>query len=277
MGRGLCYSDAVRLLGENSSVTVKALDRLAGGLLLVASVSGHPAVLGLLEAKSEFAQLSQDLVTGLSDRVRGMSRFDRSERLAAAHSVLVVAAYFDALAKVDLPVMAEDLKLNAAGQVTVTAGVRPRSGRLAALADALLRADLPMPSPQSPFEETLESIRDFYASVSAALLDFLTALPSWEGATKAQREAVLDALRDPRADAPASDVRDSGQTDGARPEDGALAEDAWADAGWDEGQKQGARRRDGLLVDVARDDAVELRERKKHGIRRRGCPGLRRT
>lgn len=201
VGRGLSYADAVRLLGESSSKTVAALDRLAGGVLLAVSAAGHPGALGLLEAKSEFARLSQDLVTGLSDRLQGMSRFARSERLAAAHSVLVLAAYFDALSTVTLPVSAADLKLDAADQVAIATGTAPTSRRLGAVANALLHADVPMPSPQSPYEVALEAVQDYYALISAALLDFLGALPAWEQLTEVDRLAVMDKLRDPRADA----------------------------------------------------------------------------
>jgi hypothetical protein len=180
---------------------VAALDRLAGGVLLAVSATGHPGALGLLEARSEFARLSQDLVTGLSDRLRGMSRFARSERLAAAHSVLVLAAYFDALSTIALPVSTKDLKLDAADQVAIATGTESGSRRLRAVATALLHADVPMPSPESPYEDTLEAIRDYYVLISAALLDFLGALPTWDRLTDADRLAVMDKLRDPRADA----------------------------------------------------------------------------
>src|SRR5262245_42491227 len=52
---GLSYADAVRLLGGRQSRTVAALDRLAGGLLLVASAAGSGFALSLFEAKGEVA------------------------------------------------------------------------------------------------------------------------------------------------------------------------------------------------------------------------------
>lgn len=108
---GLSYADAVRLLGGRQSRTVTALDHLAGGLLLVASAAGSGFALSLFEAKGELARLSGELVQGLGERLRGLDRFARSERLAAAHSVVALTAYFEVLAHVDLPVHAQELEL----------------------------------------------------------------------------------------------------------------------------------------------------------------------
>ena len=73
-------------------------------MLLAASAAGAGFVLALFEAKGELARLSDELVRGLGERLRGLDRFGRTERLAAAHSVVVVAAYFELLAGLELPV-----------------------------------------------------------------------------------------------------------------------------------------------------------------------------
>src|SRR5689334_7031595 len=99
--RGLGYADAVRLLGGKDNRIVTALDKITGGILLGAAV-GVPALLGWFEARAEFARLSQDLVRLFSERRTGLSRYSRTERLEAAHSVLVVSAFFQAFAQADL-------------------------------------------------------------------------------------------------------------------------------------------------------------------------------
>jgi hypothetical protein len=93
----LSYTDAVKLLGGRENRTVASLDRLVGGLLLVASAAGAGFALSLFAPKSELARLSGDLVSGLADRLRGVNRLGRSERLAAAHAVIVLTAYFESL------------------------------------------------------------------------------------------------------------------------------------------------------------------------------------
>ena len=100
---GLSYADAVRLMGGQQSRTIAALDRLAGGLLLVASAAGSGFALSLFEAKGELARLSAELVQGLGERLRGLDRFARTERLAAAHSVVALTAFFEVLARSHRP------------------------------------------------------------------------------------------------------------------------------------------------------------------------------
>lgn len=102
MARGLSYKDAVKILGGKSPV-VETLDRLMGGILLTATAGGSELALSLFDAKGELGSLSRQLVSGLSDHMRGLSRFSRTERLEAARKVIMLAAFFDALAGAELP------------------------------------------------------------------------------------------------------------------------------------------------------------------------------
>lgn len=79
---GLSYADAVSVMGGRDSRTVAALDRVTGGLLLAVSAAGGGFALSLLGAKGELARLSDELVRGLRQRMRGLDRFTRSERRA---------------------------------------------------------------------------------------------------------------------------------------------------------------------------------------------------
>lgn len=60
-------------------------------------------MLNLFDAKSELFRLSGELVAGLPGKLRGAGRMRRTERLAAANVVVVVASYFEALGEVQLP------------------------------------------------------------------------------------------------------------------------------------------------------------------------------
>jgi hypothetical protein len=103
VSRGLSYSDAVRLLGGQDTTTVDVLDRLTGGLLLAASAAGSVFALNLFDPAAKLARLSRELAFGVGERLSGLGRFSRSERLAAAHEVIVVTAYFDAVRAAGLP------------------------------------------------------------------------------------------------------------------------------------------------------------------------------
>ncbi len=194
MARGVSYADAVRLLGGRENRTVAALDRLAGGLLLVASAAGAGFALSLFDPKSELARLSGDLVSGLAQRLRGVSRLGRSERLAAAHAVIVLTAYFESLREASLPFDVKELKLSGAEQVAVATGGAAGSARLRTLADALLRADVPMPAAQRPYELTLETLNGFYAHLSDEVCRFVTGLALWDRLNDTRQQRFRDTV-----------------------------------------------------------------------------------
>ncbi len=194
MARGLSYADAVRLLGGREDRTVAALDRLAGGLLLVASATGAGFALSLFDPKSDLARLSGDLVSGLAERLRGVSRLGRSERLAAAHAVIVLTAYFESLREASLPFDVKELKLTGAEQVAVATGGAAGTTRLRTLADALLRTDVPMPAVQRPYELTLETLKGFYEHLSDEVSQFVTGLALWDRLNDTCRQQFRDTV-----------------------------------------------------------------------------------
>jgi hypothetical protein len=104
-----------------------------------------------------------------------LSRFDRTERLAAANAVIVVAAYFEALAEAGCPLDRAELELRRVDHVRL-AGGEPASALPGALAVELLRADVPLPGPQSPHEVAVRNLRGFYQNLSAAVLAFVSGL-----------------------------------------------------------------------------------------------------
>ncbi|MEE6262181.1 NACHT domain-containing protein [Plantactinospora sonchi] len=175
MSRTLTYADAARLLDGGRSPLVTALDNLTGGVLLGAAVAA-PAVLGLFDAKAEFIRLSHELVGKLAERRAGLSRYGRTERLAAAHRVLVVTAYFEALAEADLPFRFTDLELTEREQVTLTGAGHPDQSLLA----SLFAEGVPTPGPQQPYESFRASLDEYYTAVTEGLTTFVTGLSVWE-------------------------------------------------------------------------------------------------
>jgi len=177
VARGLSYADAVVLLGGGPrNRVVAALDRLTGGVLLVASATGAALPLSLFDAKAELFRLSDELVGSITGQLRGAKRASRTECLAAANSVLVIAAFFEAVHAVPLPFDLDELELTSAEQVAVATGAHP--GR--DLAGALLRSPVPMPQPQQPYEDTLAELGGFYDSLGKAVLTFFDGLAAWE-------------------------------------------------------------------------------------------------
>jgi hypothetical protein len=210
VNKGLTYADSVKMLGGGGKV-VTAIDKLAGGLLLAASPGVVGVVLSLFDAKSEFVQLSMNLVSSLGEKLNGISRFGRSERLAAAQAVLVVVAFFEAqeyfeanaINDEELPQTVRDMmqratrhrKMRKSEQVNAIIGTREGSDKLGAIARILLHCDIPIPAPQNPYETTLESIRELYASVSAQMPPCIFGPGSWDAFHENDQKVFLRTFR----------------------------------------------------------------------------------
>lgn len=129
----LTYREAVRLLTGGSDVTA-VLGRLAGGALLVAAPFAGSA-LALLDAKGEANQLLRDLVGRAPDRIRASRGKAHYELIEAAHTVLVLSSFFDAL---------EELHGDELRTVELTDDEKHRIGTLHPLRDELEKYAPPM-------------------------------------------------------------------------------------------------------------------------------------
>lgn len=90
------------VLGGDSAAPAAA-DRALGGALSLATGGASGVVLDLFEARGGVLTLGRDLAAGLRERLGSAERADRTERIAAAHAVLVVTAHFEALGELELP------------------------------------------------------------------------------------------------------------------------------------------------------------------------------
>ncbi|MCY1137040.1 hypothetical protein OWR29_03455 [Actinoplanes sp. Pm04-4] len=195
MARILSYVDAVRVLGGDDEA-VRRLDVLAGGALLMTAPAA-PAVLALIDAKAEIVRLGRDLIKGLREKRSGLSRYGRTERLAAAHTILVVTAYFEAMAETDMPLRFGEIELSAPEQIAIASGAPPADGR--SFADAVVDAGLTVPILQGGHEDFLTALDAYYGDLCARVRTFLTGLRVWEELSISDQEAcgvVLDGLPD---------------------------------------------------------------------------------
>lgn len=184
MARTISYADAVRILGGGpESAAFQRVNTLTGGLLAGAAV-GVPGLLGLLDRRGELARVSGELVTSASRQLAGSAGRDRTDRLAAAHTVLVVAAYFDAIAGVDLGWA----RLSTEDQLRL-AGHGVDGGR--DLTSAALTTGLALPEPHVPHDRYLAYLDELYAGLSRKLGAFLAGLAPWDSLTEGDRGRFL--------------------------------------------------------------------------------------
>jgi hypothetical protein len=189
MGRTLSYRDAVVLLGGDPPA-MAALDRALGGALSIATGGASDAAMSLVDAQGGIVRLGRDVAAGLRDRLRGVTRADRTRRLEAAHTVLAVTAYFEALADAPLPFALRDLQLTRRDQVRLAGGSAPTREFLA----ALLTVGPPRPAPYLPYEDFLGALRRWYGQLSSRLAAYVRGLAVWDGLGDAERAQAERAL-----------------------------------------------------------------------------------
>ena len=171
---------------------MKVLDRLGGVALTVASVGGLDA-LAFFSVRDELVKWGSDFTAAVQDRVTGLSRFDRTQRLVAAHAVIVITSFYEALGNAldaeDRQVSLQDLRLTRVEKIEVVTDAHC-GRRYWRLVEVLLDAPIPIPEPQSPYEETLCRLRDYYGTLSGRVTEFVKGLAVWNQLTRSDRERL---------------------------------------------------------------------------------------
>jgi hypothetical protein len=197
----LRYEDALRIAGDRNPGFQDKWAKITRGLELGASV-GAPTVLGWLASTSEFVKLSGDLVRYLSERHSGLSRHSRTQRLEAAHAIIVVASYFESLSKADFPFRFKEIKLTKAEELaiaTAAAQIKERSraergdtaedkerkaledARRAAVlgarfVDRVLALGASIPEPHISHDAYMTLLSDYYKDLSTRARHFIEGL-----------------------------------------------------------------------------------------------------
>ncbi|PSL00218.1 hypothetical protein CLV63_102345 [Murinocardiopsis flavida] len=160
MARTYTYNDALKILGHGQSPLGALSEKL------VAAGTEATAVPGLSTLVNLFVSYGKDAATTVRERLSGVDRLTRSERIAAAHHMIAIGAFFE--------VVEETL-------VETEPRYRPdprdlratELGRLLDVPDAsaidnlgiirLLTTRVPLPSPQHSFEENCARVGGTFA------------------------------------------------------------------------------------------------------------------
>jgi hypothetical protein len=195
----LSYHDALKILGAAKSRLVTLLDGAATAGLAVwaaaAWATGRDAgaPISLFELKNEIVLCGHEVVRKVTEWHSGLSRFDRSQRLAAAHAVLVVSSYFEALGDADLPVPIERLALTGAEQAALTAGSGVPDGYVNMLA-LLLQEPLPLPEAHRSYDDVRRALSDCYDRLSNRVLEFVSGLAVWDELDDGRRDRLTEMI-----------------------------------------------------------------------------------
>ncbi|USX54278.1 hypothetical protein ND450_09305 [Lentzea sp. HUAS12] len=130
-------------------------------------------VLDLFDAKPDFVRLSNELLTKLSAKRRGVSRYTRTQQLHAAHAVLVMTAFFEAF-----------------DEQRVRMRLDERDRHLVDVDSGPWDLGLPLPSVGRPVEENLRALGEVYRSLGDSLGRALTCLAEWDELDETERGRV---------------------------------------------------------------------------------------
>ncbi|UBU17684.1 NACHT domain-containing protein [Nonomuraea gerenzanensis] len=170
------YADALRILGCKDGRLVKVIGlaaeaertgwALAGGTRLTTS---------LRDLRDGVVAYGEDVVRRMPELKSGVDRFTRTQRLAAAHAAIVVAAWFEALGEAKLPFTLDQLDRGD----RISHGV-PTAERYARLVAGLLLERLPTPEPHVPYTETRAAVERAYERMSEAMTGYVGGLSVWD-------------------------------------------------------------------------------------------------
>ncbi|MGK5678374.1 NACHT domain-containing protein [Actinoplanes sp. URMC 104] len=156
MPRSLSYADAVRILGGTGPLA-KTVDSVLPAL-------GLPDVV----------KLGSQIESTINESLRGLGRHERSERLQAAHAVLVVTAFFETF---------EECLAAAAVESPGFDHLRfVRAGEDGSIVRRILSASVPLPAPDLPYQELLERLATWFSEATADLMTKLADSRAWDRA-----------------------------------------------------------------------------------------------
>ncbi|SOE07103.1 hypothetical protein SAMN06272765_7985 [Streptomyces sp. Ag109_G2-15] len=178
-----------------------ALDRAIAGALNLATGGLSGGLLGMFDARGRILGLGRDAARGVGARLgRAHGRVERTQLLEAAHTVIVVLAFFEileqafeALVQEDPPLSLNDLLLSRREQITL-AGGRPPSDE--GFAQTMTQVDAPRPAPHLPYEDTLVELRLWYRRLASRVVNFLRGLALWEELPASIRSEIADTVHD---------------------------------------------------------------------------------
>ncbi|WP_017569765.1 NACHT domain-containing protein [Nocardiopsis halotolerans] len=131
MAKRLTYADALRILGQNDPEAMDLAERLTDGGL---GLMGVPDLFG---ARGALVSGGRRAIEGIRGKLSGESRLSRTEKIEAAHQIIMVVAFFEAveesLEELDAPFALKDLEFTKEEQTGLMERVLAHSGSAPAL------------------------------------------------------------------------------------------------------------------------------------------------
>jgi hypothetical protein len=166
----ISFRGALKILGKDSPAWLEAVDGVLGGAVLAGGVvPGFGAIWGWADQKNEATGLLRAGVTRFTNRVAGTTGLPRHELVLAAHTVIVLTAFFDA-ARATFGKSFKAVKVTDREKIALTLGADHPDEPLIR---RLYGAPVPSPSATRGFEENVGAVREWAWNTGYAVADFL--------------------------------------------------------------------------------------------------------
>lgn len=202
----LTFDGAVRILGAEEPKAVERLSKALGGGILLAGVAAGVATIGpaalaplalfepiwgWVDQKNEAIGLLRSLVGKFGSRMKDVPTRSRRQLVIAAHTTIVVAAYFDALQGV--------LGNEISSRVDLSDKEKRRLAGLhedenSDFLQQIYRSPVPYPSPARGYQENLAAVKEWLGRLSTNVERFLDGLAGSPGQWVQVSGVVADAL-----------------------------------------------------------------------------------
>jgi ATPase family associated with various cellular activities (AAA) len=201
----LTLRGALETLGHHDRPRIDRLNAILGGVILASGAAAGAAALGgaalpaaglwiaifgWVEQKDTAVGLLRKVVDSVTGKLSGTSRYERGQLIAAAHTTVVVAAYFEALREQLGKEFYDALKISDAEKETLMSGHLRQGGQM--LFESLYAAEVPAPSAARGFEENIAAVSYWLDTFDSIVRDFLGGLAAASGRSLGSRP-VTDA------------------------------------------------------------------------------------
>lgn len=202
---GLTLDGALKILNAHDPESMQKLDRLLGGTILAAGVAAAAAgpvtvlapiaaiapVWGWVDQKNEAIGLVRSAISTLQGKLNGTAALGRRDAVIAAHTVIVGAAYFEALRRHLGDEMYAALELQSQEQLDLLKAATPLAE---ATERTLYHTNVPVPSPARSFARTIVELDSWYKRLHSKAGEFIGGLAAWPPGRNLPNEVVATAL-----------------------------------------------------------------------------------
>ncbi|WHT16872.1 ATP-binding protein [Crossiella sp. CA-258035] len=178
----LTYRGALRILGKHNRPWLEKLDKALGGIILAAPAAGLidpitalAALWGWVDQKNEaMNQLQRTLDSAADSRTGG---YERHQLIAAAHTTLVAAAFFETLREQIGEKNYQALKVSRFEEEMLVTGRLREDGEK--LVNLLCQAPVRAPGTAGGFEENCAAVASWLTHIASRTYDLLSRLTLW--------------------------------------------------------------------------------------------------